>query len=1776
LYRSKYCGVASTNLRPEVQASTSADFSSPISAIASDNTNAATLTGLTNGASYYIRVRAIDGQGRVSGWTNYGGTEPDTADVTVEQTAPSGTVTIGGPNAQGSFAKSRNVTLTINGTDNGAVLSSPNPVNLQMRISNDGENWNAWEAYESEKVWTLAEGVDGPRNVYVQFRDNAGNFSSEFQTTQADFGSGTYNSNEIGVTASGEVKLIGPAGGGFTNTGYLTSGLSLVSTVPSGWRELCSSDYYPDTFPVYAKVGNGAQVLFDSFSNYGYGDSVVTKTLAIPNGEATTVSIDGGCGEHTSIFTLPAGYKFTGSSLSLTLSLSFYDTGMYEAVSLNFGADSRAVGTITATLPASSTYTSKVFGSEVLKSFPGLSWTSVESGGSLISVQFRAGDISAPDTSWTDWSANLMNGQNLTSYKGKKYFQYRVILNSGTSQTVTPELQDITVVYTVSNAVNLDTNPPTAFSLSSPANNTWSSTVNNPTFTWGASSGHSKYELWIDGEKNGVDIAAGTTSAAPAAPLPEGNHTWTVKALDEAGNVTTATEGEWSYGYDTTVPGKPTSFTSTGASETITLNWSYPSGGAPITTYLLERIDFVNFDPAQSEASWSGYGSYASKTVNHPIQSATLSVLTGSGFDLINQGTKYAFRISAKDSANTQYGDYSDVTAALTADTSFGPGYPQNVSVAPCDGTLNCSTKSNIPHKGYENKITWSAAVDGGVGTSHYLIYRSTQNLLGTNYNDTAVRSSYSIVGVLPYTNVQSPTWYDNDANNLATTTFYDGDGSTITISSEIQALTTKTTPSTLLNDYVKYYYRIVAVDANNNKTSLFPEAPTVESDYNIDIAKQNGNVGTDAERTPDVTAPQIPTNLTVTPTGVDSLGGEPLTQAIDVAWSPSVDSRTVGRTPEGTGIGNITYKLYLAKGDAQGPTEAYALTYTGTNPYKTIDGLLEDSYYYFKVVAIDGATNPQEASYPDYYSEIAGALTKNSQVPTTPTNVTVTAKTGDPNTDTEVGYKLTISFTGSRIKGTGNRVDGYRVYRRTTNSNTRTDWTSTTPVCTFSDLNIPAETQDGTRECADTVSTDATSYYYKVEAFGWNDSNGTVEVSPSLSAINVGTLHAGWDTTPDATAPATPASLAVKDIHGNEVMVRNIVTWQMISTPLRNGVSDFSKYRVYRFETLLGIGNASLIAEKTDRGDNYHVDGLSVAEKDKSYSYYVVAVDNAASEFKYSDGTVINSISNVSEYEQPKDINPGEAYPVINSSYNVSGASYKAKVASVGVSSAVIEWTTNQNADSLVEYRKAGTSDKFIASGDTEQVTTHVVTIAPLEANTSYEYRVRSVNGIGNRVEASGGDVQPVKTADFSISSAKVETTTTTAKVTWTTPIASDSNVEYKKEVTGVAAESATSGDASLVTAHEVVIKALQPDTNYTYKIRSVTADRFIAETGFLTFRTKPFDATQFVISPNASNIAEQNITATSAKIVWNTAVATSTWVDFGVESGSYNQSAGDDKLNTVHVVELNNLTPGVTYYYRVRGKDANQIEYTSQEYTFSAVLKPIIEGLKFDITSSYSAIVSFNTNVDAEAVVNYGQGEAFDLKAGTTAYKRNHTIELKDLEDGKAYAFYVEIKDKIGNVQKSQIQSFATPVDKEGAKVSNVKVDILPIGANDETASVIISWVTDKPSSTKIEYDEGAIGDRFAKNTIEDPTLSNTHTVIIKELNPATTYRYRILSKDKRENVATSKAFTFVTPAKEKSILQLIIKSLEDTFSWTRNIGQFFRGRGQKGPIATIFNLN
>jgi serine protease AprX len=100
---------------------------------------------------------------------NNGATSTSTFYLYTDTTAPTGSIVINGGAA---VTSSTSVTLTLSATDSQTGVA-------EMRFGNLGGGWSAWEPYGTSKSWTLIAG-DGSKSVWVQFKNNAGQISSQY------------------------------------------------------------------------------------------------------------------------------------------------------------------------------------------------------------------------------------------------------------------------------------------------------------------------------------------------------------------------------------------------------------------------------------------------------------------------------------------------------------------------------------------------------------------------------------------------------------------------------------------------------------------------------------------------------------------------------------------------------------------------------------------------------------------------------------------------------------------------------------------------------------------------------------------------------------------------------------------------------------------------------------------------------------------------------------------------------------------------------------------------------------------------------------------------------------------------------------------------------------------------------------------------------------------------------------------------------------------------------------------------------------------------------------------------------------------------------------------------------------------------------------------------------------------------------------------------------------------------------------------------------------
>ncbi len=292
---------------------------------------------------------------------------------------------------------------------------------------------------------------------------------------------------------------------------------------------------------------------------------------------------------------------------------------------------------------------------------------------------------------------------------------------------------------------------------------------------------------------------------------------------------------------------------------------------------------------------------------------------------------------------------------------------------------------------------------------------------------------------------------------------------------------------------------------------------------------------------------------------------------------------------------------------------------------------------------------------------------------------------------------------------------------------------------------------------------------------------------------------------------------------------------------------------------------------------------------------------------------------------------------------------------AEVGAHSVHIVWSTNEPADSKVEFGRSENYDKAVT--DDQLVTYHDLAVAGLSPNTTYHYRVSSTDSLNNGPTQSG-DHTFTTTAGNEIRVTIPDTLAPVGQTLWY-PV-------WVEDVTGKTItryQFDLKFDSSAIRALRVRKTGTltanwdDPSVAITDTSVSVTHSGSTALTGKGTlleiqFQIKStarpgnvvgliFDSFQFnqgdpPASPNSARWLLVDRTPPEfvgvpqvlevgfnyAKIRWKTNELTVGEVDYG-KSAAYGSQLKETKIDTIHHVTLNNLTALSTYHFRVSISD-------------------------------------------------------------------------------------------------------------------------------------------------------------------------------------------------------------------------------------------------------------
>jgi Domain of unknown function (DUF4082)/Purple acid Phosphatase, N-terminal domain len=468
--------------------------------------------------------------------------------------------------------------------------------------------------------------------------------------------------------------------------------------------------------------------------------------------------------------------------------------------------------------------------------------------------------------------------------------------------------------------------------------------------------------------------------------------------------------------------------------------------------------------------------------------------------------------------------------------------------------------------------------------------------------------------------------------------------------------------------------------------------------------------------------------------------------------------------------------------------------------------------------------------------------------------------------------------------------------------------------------------------------------------------------------------------------------------------------------------------------------------------------------------------------------------------------------------------------ITNVGTSSitdttALISWTTNEAANSQVNY---GTTTAYGSSTalDSNSVTSHSETVSGLTANTTYHYQVLSRDSNGNLgvsadftfTTAAPGSAFPVIS---SVGSSSI--TASGAVITWTTNEATTSQVNYG---TTAAYGSSSSLDSSLVTSHSVTLSGLTGSTLYHYQVLSRDSSGNLTASGDYTFTTVaqcctiwPPTATPTTVTQNDPSAVELGVKFYSNTNGFITAVR---FYKSSLNTGTHIGNLWDNS---------GNLLATATFI--------NETASGWQQVNFST---PVA------VTANTVYVASYHTSV------GYYSGDAnYFATSGVT------NLPLTAPENGAdgPNGLYV-----YGANSAYPTNSYASTnfwVDVVFTTVSTVPPTITNVGASSITATTaVISWTTNEAANSQVNYDTTTA---YGSSTALDSNSVTSHSETVSGLTASTLYHYQVLSRDSFGNLGTSGDFTFTTAAPGTAapvISNVTASSITATtavISWTTN---------------------
>ncbi len=285
----------------------------------------------------------------------------------------------------------------------------------------------------------------------------------------------------------------------------------------------------------------------------------------------------------------------------------------------------------------------------------------------------------------------------------------------------------------------------------------------------------------------------------------------------------------------------------------------------------------------------------------------------------------------------------------------------------------------------------------------------------------------------------------------------------------------------------------------------------------------------------------------------------------------------------------------------------------------------------------------------------------------------------------------------------------------------------------------------------------------------------------------------------------------------------------------------------------------------------------------------------------------------------------------------------------------------------------------------------------------------------------------------------------------------------------------------------------------------------------------------------PEITNVQITGVTDDSITITWDTDENADSLVNYGLKE-DYGIVHIPTVDRTAHTITIDTLEPGRTYYFRVVSSDDDGNQGISANY------KILTEG----------------TPSSGEGE---GEGEATETETNQTVQTESDSQTESEVQtDVKITEEVIEQIKQINSPEKLQ-----EIINETVKAVQGITEDLTIVGPPTvvaETTSAVISWTTDRESSSEVlfspEDEYNPDGDYAFSQASTDGNVT-AHDVRIIGLEPYTVYHFKVVSEDTFGITGESRDFTFRTKAVAPNIRNLRIVKVEEnsaTLAWDTSV--------------------